>query len=83
MATSAAPSYFPPFKFSDNCKIDKKFLDARYVDGGIIANNPSMIAHVEACKSERVKNPKHDILHVSLSTGYEFNIKKVKPSIDG
>jgi hypothetical protein len=58
-ATSAAPTYFPSYVFGDN----------RWVDGGVVANNPSLYAHAEA--SLYVDNPKSEILHISLSTGYD------------
>lgn len=38
LATSAAPTYFPSILIENN----------QYVDGGIFANNPSMIAYTEA-----------------------------------
>jgi patatin-like phospholipase/acyl hydrolase len=59
VATSAAPLYFPSYCFGGN----------RWVDGGVVANNPSVYAHAEA--SLYVDNPKTDILHISLSTGYD------------
>jgi len=59
IATSAAPTYFPSYVFGG----------WRWVDGGVVANNPSMYAHAEA--SMYVDNPKEDILHISLSTGYD------------
>jgi len=59
IATSAAPTYFPSYVFGG----------WRWVDGGVVANNPSMYAHAEA--SLYVENPKTDILHISLSTGYD------------
>lgn len=62
VATSAAPTYFPSYVFpgGDNY---------RWVDGGVVANNPSLYAHAEA--SLYVENPKAEILHISLSTGYD------------
>lgn len=43
-ATSAAPTYFPPFHLAR----DKQ--DYALVDGGVYVNNPSMAAYAEACK---------------------------------
>ena len=38
MATTAAPLYFPPFKYKEHT----------YIDGGVWANNPSLIGAIEA-----------------------------------
>jgi predicted acylesterase/phospholipase RssA len=59
LATSAAPLFFPPHTFADKV----------WVDGAVVANNPSLYAHAEA--SRYVDNPKQDILHISLSTGFD------------
>ncbi|MFI4917012.1 MAG: CBASS cGAMP-activated phospholipase [Phycisphaerales bacterium JB060] len=40
MATSAAPTYFPAFREID---------DQRLIDGGVWANNPTMVGITEAC----------------------------------
>lgn len=71
MATSAAPTFFKAYY--------KKFLDRNrgeyiLIDGGVIANNPTSIAIVEAMKSYKIKmNGKQislpEILVVSLGTG--------------
>jgi len=58
LATSAAPTFFPEVEFGRK----------KWVDGGVIANNPSLLAHAVA--SEHVDNPSTDILHISLGTGY-------------
>ncbi|UJR12816.1 hypothetical protein I4U23_016989 [Adineta vaga] len=56
MCTTAAPTYFPPYKLSNSV----------FVDGGVQANNPTMIAYAEAC----AKNINRDnIFILSLGTG--------------
>jgi len=60
-ATSAAPTYFPPFKFAD-AGPDKPVL----VDGGVFANNPALCAWVD--EHEDVKG-NSDVLILSLVPG--------------
>lgn len=55
LATSAAPTYFPPVKIGERTLID----------GGVFANNPSAIALAEA----RLMWPNDEIVLVSLGTG--------------
>ncbi len=62
-ATTAAPTYFEPFKLLN--MVDNKTAYS-LVDGGIIANNPAMCAFTEALKLNQ-----SDILMVSLGTGTE------------
>ena len=59
-ASCAAPTYFPPvcFSKSPNC------LNC-YIDGGIVANNPSFCAVIEALKMENCKSL-HDIYVCSV-----------------
>ena len=54
-ATSAAPTYFPP------AVIDRR----GFIDGGIVANNPTLAAYAEAVRLW----PKNDALIVSIGTG--------------
>lgn len=54
-ATSAAPTFFEP------CKLGKHTL----IDGGVMANNPAMLAHVEADS----QHPQSPLLHLSLGAG--------------
>lgn len=55
MATTAAPTYFP------HAVIDP---GSAYIDGGLWANNPSMVAYVEALKiAEKCCRPGIDPLH--------------------
>jgi uncharacterized protein len=60
-ATSAAPTYFEPFKLTTTR--DEYYYSL--LDGGIFANNPAMCAFVEAMKFHAQAN----ILMVSLGTG--------------
>ncbi|CAF1404088.1 unnamed protein product [Adineta ricciae] len=56
MCTTAAPTYFPAYKLSNSV----------FVDGGVQANNPAMIAYADAC----TKNINRDnIFILSLGTG--------------
>ncbi len=48
ISSCCAPSYFKPYKFKDNNGIVEKELN--FVDGGLVSNNPSMCALVEAVK---------------------------------
>lgn len=56
MCTTAAPTYFPPYKL-DNLA---------YVDGGVQANNPAMIAYSEACRNHVNRE---NMFVLSLGTG--------------
>ncbi len=73
MATSAAPTYFKPYKVeaaADHETQGKGFY--ALVDGGIFANNPASLALMEAIiDSKKTPNPLRleDILVVSLGTG--------------
>ncbi len=60
-ATSAAPTYFEPFKIGMEDATEYRAL----IDAGIFANNPAMCALAEA----RVLYPKADYMLVSLGTG--------------
>ncbi len=61
-ASAAAPMYFPPAEFFDSRT--KKVL--KLIDGGLIANNPSLLAYAEA----RKLYPDADEFRIlSLSTG--------------
>ena len=68
LATTAAPTYFPHTVIKEG---------SAYVDGGLWANNPSMIAHTEATKIAELHNEKEiqpkfsakDIHLLSIGTG--------------
>ncbi len=59
-ATSAAPTFFPPYEMS--WRGERPIL----IDGGVVANNPSIIAVFEAF---RVAPPDESIRVLSLGTG--------------
>lgn len=59
MATSAAPSYFPSFK-----KIDH----VRLIDGGIWANNPSLVGITEAVNLLKVDLKKIRLLNIGTTS---------------
>ncbi|WP_349778655.1 patatin-like phospholipase family protein [Xanthomonas sp. WHRI 6108] len=63
LATSAAPTYFPPYRIA-NTNEDYGF----FADGGVFANNPAMTAVAEAIASGQVTNI-GDIQLLSLGTG--------------
>lgn len=64
-ASAAAPTYLSAYKMVVMGR------ETHFVDGGVIANNPSMCAVAEAM---RLGSPKEDILLVSLGTGQGSNV---------
>jgi patatin-like phospholipase/acyl hydrolase len=69
MATAAAPTYFNPYSsdYTDLDGMEKPFKNK--VDGGIMANNPTIIGILEAIKAfgKDIK----DLEILSLGTGYK------------
>lgn len=68
LSTAAAPVYFDSYDFAYTNKGDSKPL--RYncmIDGGIMANNPTLIGYTEAVHALNV--PVEDIAILSLGTG--------------
>ncbi|MDX2038852.1 MAG: CBASS cGAMP-activated phospholipase [Isosphaeraceae bacterium] len=66
LATTAAPTYFPPHW------IDNEAAPGQYVDGGLWANNPAMLAYAEAVRIGRDCSPgfrPEDLMILSLGTG--------------
>jgi patatin-like phospholipase/acyl hydrolase len=59
-ATSAAPTFFPPYRGIDSIRL---------VDGGVWANNPTLIGIVEAQRFLNIKA--EDIWVLSLGTGQD------------
>lgn len=69
MSTSSAPSYFPAFSFNHHLN------NAQFVDGGLWANNPTLVAVCEALKNGVNIN---DISIISIGTGEKENFKSRK-----
>lgn len=67
-ATSAAPTYFKPYSIEN---------EGMFVDGGVISNNPSMIALAEA-----IKLYNSDKINI-LSVGCTSNLKPIQISLGG
>jgi len=57
LRTSAAPTYFPAYQ--------------GYVDGGVVANNPSMAAVAQALDSRAAGMPLDELVLLSIGTGTE------------
>ena len=64
MATSAAPIYFPKYHFKD----------ANYVDGGLFANNPSLLAIHEAQHFFEVPKENIYLLHVGTLSSHTSDV---------
>ncbi|TXJ24959.1 MAG: patatin [Chitinophagaceae bacterium] len=69
LATSAAPTYFDPYsaKYTDLKGIEQTFSNK--VDGGVFANNPSLLAIIEAQKAFGQKLENIQVL--SIGTGHQ------------
>ncbi|MCC5640488.1 patatin-like phospholipase family protein [Nostoc sp. CHAB 5844] len=76
MATSAAPTYFKPYKIDTADPTNSGYY--ALVDGGVFANNPTSLAIMEALISSARPDPQkpdkqpltiNDVLVVSLGTG--------------
>jgi patatin-like phospholipase/acyl hydrolase len=61
-STAAAPTYFPPSKIR-NCSETEKY---KLIDGGVIANNPSLLALV---KANDLFGTRNNFFILSLGTG--------------
>ncbi|MBA7473271.1 hypothetical protein ES707_08606 [subsurface metagenome] len=68
LATSAAPTYFPAVRIGERTLID----------GGVFANNPSVIALAEA----RLMWPGDDVLLVSLGTGIGAQLGRLPDEVN-
>ncbi|RNL88538.1 patatin [Sinomicrobium pectinilyticum] len=69
MATSAAPTYFDPYssEYEDMEGLLKPFKNK--VDGGVMANNPTMVGILEGLKTFNAQLADLEVL--SLGTGYK------------
>ncbi|MCP1298734.1 patatin-like phospholipase family protein [Chryseobacterium sp. S0630] len=68
LSTSSAPTYFDPYSSESYLDLDGNNVDFKYkVDGGVWANNPSLIALIEAQKA--FKKELKDINLLSIGTG--------------
>ncbi len=69
LATSAAPTYFSPFEaeYTDLNGINKTFKNK--VDGGVFANNPTLLGIIEA--QEAFKQNLSNLKVLSLGTGHQ------------
>ncbi|SFF15088.1 patatin-like phospholipase family protein [Spirosoma endophyticum] len=72
-ATSAAPTYFPPFKLDYPNPLGNNLMATDCIDGGIFVNNPSLAAYLEVLQhrspliyQKAIKGP---IKILSLGTG--------------
>lgn len=62
LASSAAPIYFPSYK--------------RYIDGGVVSNNPDIVAISYAVSEHAAYAKLKDVVHLSFGTGW--NPQKIK-----
>ncbi|ADF54302.1 MAG: patatin [Zunongwangia sp.] len=69
MATSAAPTYFNPYTSEYVDLKGTKRIFSNKVDGGVMANNPTLVAFLEAIKAFKVEMSQLEIL--SLGTGHK------------
>lgn len=74
LATAAAPIYFP----------SRGYRDRALIDGGVFANNPTIVAVVEALKRSEDDPPvtKDDLLVVSIGTG-ECEVSHTQEKVRG
>lgn len=81
LSSSAAPTFFPPYKFNLSQAPETETAgEYTFVDGGVSANNPSLSAVIHALDYEKLDGKKieiEDISLLSVGTGkttqpYEF-----------
>lgn len=66
-ATSAAPVYFPPYRLevTPEAALNEAKTEFSLIDGGVLANNPTMVGLKEAKQQYRAK----ELIVVSIGTG--------------
>ena len=69
-ATSAAPAYFPCSHVSNCWSVDQKDCNSWFIDGGMIANNPTIDAIAEAMDIIRKSGEVRKIMVVNIGTGH-------------
>ncbi|MBV7529271.1 CBASS cGAMP-activated phospholipase [Chitinophaga sp. sic0106] len=69
LATSAAPTFFNPYSSDYIDTKDNKQLFHNKVDGGVFANNPTLLAIIEAQKA--FNQPLSNIEVLSIGTGHQ------------
>ncbi len=75
IATAAAPTYFSAAKFP--------LHDASYVDGGVWANCPALVAVTEAIHFLGVERTRIDVLNIGTTTEPFNTVAKAKSGILG
>ena len=75
-ATSAAPTYFPPADVGRDCSVGK------YLDGGVGANTPALIAILHAIHYLGVDPAQIDVLSIGTTTTAKGYIKVPKSLTD-
>lgn len=74
LSTCAAPVYFPPHTFEQNGK------EKALVDGGVYANNPSMLATASVMASDTLNERPLTVENMKLlSLGTGFNLNSIPP----
>lgn len=68
LSTSSAPTFFDPYSSDDYLDLEGKIVDFKYkVDGGVWANNPALIALIEAQKAFTIELKNINL--ISIGTG--------------
>ena len=75
LSTSSAPTYFDPYSSEDYEDLDGVNVEFKYkVDGGVWANNPSLIALVEAQKAFNKELMEINLLSIGTGTVVALSI---------